>query len=317
MLNKIAIKRSLRKISGWSGVCLHKLKKKQPAKQICIFYFHRITDLNFIDSQIDDRNISPLQFEKQIKCLREFAEIVPLPKLPEILESSEFTGNKPLVCLTFDDGYANFKTNVLPILKKYNVPATLSLVTQYIESFHPTRFDRWAQKNIGRISEEAWKILNWREVEECVASGLVTLASHSHSHLKANKCLPDQLKQEAEISAEILKCHFGSEHSQIFVYPFGNSSLGHVSSEYEKAVREAGFTIGLTTDVGLALPGSNYLRLPRLELHELDTAATLRAKADGIIAPLYLNNLFHKASTLVLKNKSKRKVESGLRISQY
>lgn len=310
MLNRIAVKRILRKLTGWSEVFLHLFDKNQSARQACIFYYHRVAELGFIDGNFDDRNVAPSLFEKQIAFLSEFAEIVSLPELPQRLAQNKSSNEKPLVSLTFDDGYANFRSNALPILKQYNAPATLSVVTGYMGSTEPAPFDRWAQKNVGRVSPESWRLLNWSELEECVSSGLVTLGSHSHTHSKASECTLSQIQDEVGLSAEILQQRFGNEQSLVYAYPFGNTLLGHVSEDYENAVRAAGFKIAVTTDVGLAQPDSNLLRLPRLEAHNQDSAATLRAKSAGSIAPLYLNEWYHRAFAWKL-NPSQSKVQKS------
>ncbi len=283
-------------MTGWSEVFQHQFNKKQFAGQSCIFYYHRIADVGFNDSHFDDRNVSPALFEKQIAALSEFAEIVSLQELPKRLAENDSLKGKPLVSLTFDDGYSNFLANALPILKKYNAPATLAVVTGLTGSKELAHFDNWAKKNVAKVSWDSWRLLNWKEIEECVSSGLVTLGSHSHTHVKASECTLNQIQDEVGISAEILQRRFGNEHSSIYAYPFGNSILGHVSKGYENAVRSSGFKIAVTTDVGLASTESNLLRLPRIEAHNQDTPKTLRAKSAGSIAPLYINEYFHQAT---------------------
>ena len=104
-------------------------------------------------------------------------------------------------------------------------------------STKPAPFDGWAQKNLEKILPETWRMLTWQELEECVASGLVLIGAHSHSHLKGSECTPGQLHDEAHMSADILRSRFGKPHAQIYAYPFGNSLLGHVPEDYENAVR--------------------------------------------------------------------------------
>ena len=162
----------------------------------CIFYYHRIADVGFVDAQVDDWNVTPKQFERQIATLVSLSDIVPLSELPHRLNTGA-TSHKPIACLTFDDGYANFHSEVLPILKRYQVPATAFVVTSSVGSPDPLPFDHWAGRNAGRTRPDAWRPLNWRELENCVSSGLVTIGAHSHRHRKGSECTPAQLTEEA------------------------------------------------------------------------------------------------------------------------
>jgi len=75
---------------------------------------------------------------------------VPLPEMHERLMCDQPENGKPLVSLTFDDGYANFRLNVLPLLERYKIPATLAVATAYMGSTKPAPFDGWAQKTLKR-----------------------------------------------------------------------------------------------------------------------------------------------------------------------
>jgi peptidoglycan/xylan/chitin deacetylase (PgdA/CDA1 family) len=290
----IFYKRILRRAIGGGEILCRFFKRAPRTRAACIFYYHRVAALRFLDRQFDDRNVTPGLFEKQLAALRARAELVSLGELLEKLDESEGAGSKPLVSLTFDDGYANFRTNVLPILERHRVPATLTVVTGLIASERPAPFDRWARKNIDRIEPEAWRLLGWDDLEHCAASPLVTIGAHSHRHRRGDECSDDELAEEAGLSAEVLRRRLGRRHARIFAYPFGNTRLGHVSAAYERAVRAAGYTIALTTDVGLVRPESDRFRLPRLEAHSLDSGATLLAKSAGALAPLYCKEWFHE-----------------------
>lgn len=71
-------------------------------------------------------------FEEQIKYLKTHYQIVPLSVLADHL-----TSNKPLpprmVALTIDDGYRDAHDIAFPILKKYSAPATLFVVTDFLD----------------------------------------------------------------------------------------------------------------------------------------------------------------------------------------
>lgn len=288
MIGPITLKRTVKQTAGWAAV-LSRLFTEPSSRRACIFYYHRIADLSFTDSRIDDWNVTPPQFERQITALMNFAEIVPLIDLPQRLQTS-VSNAKPLVCLTFDDGYANFHSQVLPVLKRYKAPATAFVVTGSVGSPQPMPFDRWAHKNYDRVQADSWRSLTWPQLEDCVASGLVTVGAHSHRHLRGSQCTSDQITEEAERSREILRMRLGKAHSVLYAYPYGNSKLGDVSAEYKSAVKAAGYELAVTTDLGLAHAHQDPYSLPRLEAHMLDSPGVLKAKATGALAPYRLTD---------------------------
>jgi len=79
----------------------------------------------------------------------------------------------PQISLSFDDSRRDFYTNVFPLLKKYNVPATLNVITARVEKTDPNNADR--------------HYMTVTEVQECAASGLVEIASHSANHRNDRK----------------------------------------------------------------------------------------------------------------------------------
>ncbi|MGD0959711.1 MAG: poly-beta-1,6-N-acetyl-D-glucosamine N-deacetylase PgaB [Methylomonas sp.] len=79
------------------------------------------------------------------------------------------SGLKPLpgkaVVLTFDDGYQSFYTRVLPLLKKFKYPATLAVVSSWLE-----------QQNVPGTKP----LMTAAQIREALDSGLVEIASHTH-----------------------------------------------------------------------------------------------------------------------------------------
>ena len=295
MFGPIHFKRAVKRASNWTAVLAHNLIEDVPPPSGAIFYYHRVADLDFIDARVDDHNVAPKVFERQIAALAKVAEIVPLEQLPEKLKNWRRSAAKPLLSLTFDDGYSHFFSNVLPVLKRYDAPATLSVVTAPINQSKPMPFDKWALKNFGKVLFETWKPIKWREIEHCLASGLITLGAHSHEHRRANECTSDEIHEEVGRSAEILFNRFGKENVPVYAYPYGNTFLGHVPPDYEKAVRANGFKLAVTTDFGQVTQDSEVFRLPRIEAHGLDTAAVMRAKLKSKVSPFYLHDYLRAA----------------------
>jgi len=73
--------------------------------------------------------VSLRRFEEQMRFLSNNYKLISMDEIPEYLIS----GKDFAVAITFDDGYKDNLTFALPILKKYNVPATIYLSTRFPE----------------------------------------------------------------------------------------------------------------------------------------------------------------------------------------
>lgn len=283
------IKRSLKKVAGKMAALTVPFLPEPRQTRACVFIYHRLAEIGFVDPNEDDWNVSPVIFEQQIAALAAYAEFVPLLDLPARL--SQFSrGERPLVCLTFDDGYASVHQHALRILERYRVPATVFVITGFVGRQTPMPCDRWTHKQRPDVSPDLWRPMNWTELEDCVDSGLVTVGAHSHAHVDARTCSPLQMQDEVEQSRDILRHRLGESHAQAYSYPYGSTRLGHVPPAYVKAVRSAGYALAVCTDLGLVSADSDRFLLPRIEAHALDSAAVIRAKTLGALLPYRLTD---------------------------
>lgn len=76
------------------------------------------------------------------------------------------------VLLTFDDGFASVYTHVYPLLRLFEYPAVVSIVTGWING------DSTPPANDPALANH--EFLTWMQIEEMASSGLVEIASHSH-----------------------------------------------------------------------------------------------------------------------------------------
>jgi peptidoglycan/xylan/chitin deacetylase (PgdA/CDA1 family) len=97
-------------------------------KTFTILTYHCISEKHYGDPFLC---VSPRNFEKQIEYLQKRYKIVSLTNLIRYRNSAELPF-KDYIAITFDDGYRDNYTNAYPILKKYRVPATIFLSTDYI-----------------------------------------------------------------------------------------------------------------------------------------------------------------------------------------
>jgi peptidoglycan/xylan/chitin deacetylase (PgdA/CDA1 family) len=272
-------KNIIKHLSGWASVGSSVFADGSGQVRACIFDYHRVADVGGLCSEIDNWNVHPKRFEQQAHWLATEAECVPLEKLFDRLRAGH--SSKPIVALTFDDGYANFHYQVLPVLKRYGLPATLTVVTRYVGSASPFPFDTWGLEVQSQTPAVAWRPISWAELEECLASGLVSVGSHSHSHYMACHCTAAELLEEACISREIIQTRLGTAQAKTYCYPYGCSFLGEVPPTYTKAVQRAGYQLAMTTDLGMVGCESMPFLLPRVEVHGWDHELILRAKAHG------------------------------------
>jgi peptidoglycan/xylan/chitin deacetylase (PgdA/CDA1 family) len=294
MFGRITIKRALKRTAGWAAVLARPFAGRSPRPAACILCYHRVAEIGFVDPHVDDWNVRPAVFERQIAALAEFVEFVPLLDLPRRLATAAPCG-KPLVCLTFDDGYASVYSCALPIIQRYRAPATVFVVTSVIGRREPMPFDRWSRSHRDKVPAEAWRTMDWGELERCVASGVMTLGAHSHQHLQGQNCTPAQLAEESARSRAVLLQRFGEAQARAYAYPYGSTRLGQVKPEYVRAVQSAGYQLAVTTNLGLASLATDPYLLPRVEAHAVDSPAVLRAKAVGTLAPYQLTDRFRKA----------------------
>jgi len=130
-----------------------------------VFILYNKTRKNFvlclmyhsIDSEKNKGGIFVDEFEEHIKWIKDKKTF----KMEE-LKGLDYTLPPNSILITFDDGYKNNYTLAFPILKKYNMKATIFLNTKFIEK------------------DETY--LNWDEIREMYESGLIDFQLHTHSH---------------------------------------------------------------------------------------------------------------------------------------
>jgi peptidoglycan/xylan/chitin deacetylase (PgdA/CDA1 family) len=105
-----------------------------------ILGYHRVAETSRDPYQLC---ISPDSFESQLRLISEAAHPLRLQELLTGLQEEEVPKNA--VVITFDDGYADVLYNALPLLEKYNIPATIFITT-------------------GRLGQEFW----WDELERII-----------------------------------------------------------------------------------------------------------------------------------------------------
>jgi peptidoglycan/xylan/chitin deacetylase (PgdA/CDA1 family) len=84
--------------------------------------YHRVADLACDPWELA---VTPERFEEQIAFLAKHRAAIDLADLDQ---SGAYTSNGSKLAVTFDDGYSDNLTHALPILERYNIPATLFVI---------------------------------------------------------------------------------------------------------------------------------------------------------------------------------------------
>ncbi|MEU1387252.1 MULTISPECIES: polysaccharide deacetylase family protein [unclassified Nonomuraea] len=162
-----------------------------------------------------------------------------------------------LVGLTFDDGYADFATDVVPVLAGYGFTATVYVVAGRIGGHNA-----WDRDVAPRPLMDAGTLRR-------VAAAGMEVGSHTRSHPHLPAAGPDELADELTTSRLVLQDVLGAPVTG-FAYPYGELTAREVA-----AVRQAGYEHACAVRPG-RLAGRHAL--PRRYVGDRDTAARLLAK---------------------------------------
>ncbi len=152
------------------------------------------------------------------------------------------------VVLTFDDGFADFHGEALPLLRQYGFTATLFVTTGWIHDAGP----RSAGRRPGRM-------LTWSQIREAADAG-VEIAAHSHRHPQLDQLAAWDIRGELRDSKILLEDRLGRAVPGL-AYPFGYSN-----ARVRHAVGEAGYAYACAVGNVIASQERDPLALPRLTI---------------------------------------------------
>lgn len=202
-----------------------------PSK-VPILMYHRIDRPNR-ESSVYGQYVSPKLFERQLLLLRRMRfETVGL----DVLTSGAWpTALRPVV-ITFDDGFQNYFTEALPVLKGLNMTSTVFVVSSLIG-----KTNEWNRVE-GDVVEP---LMGEAEIRAALAVGQ-SIGSHSQTHADLCQLSAEQLRAEVEGSKRDLESQFDLT-IKWFCYPYGRQN-----PTVAEAVQKAGYFGAAST-----LPGPN------------------------------------------------------------
>ncbi len=146
--------------------------------------------------------VDPATFKKQMKFLKEHNfNCISLDEYVDNIKNRKKQKRKSVV-ITFDDGNMDNYVQVFPVLKEFNMPATMFIVTD------------WVGKE---------NMLDWPQIEELEKSDLIEIGSHSITHGMLTRMPKAEMLREISQSKQILENALNAP-IEFFCYPTGAHS---------------------------------------------------------------------------------------------
>ena len=218
-----------------------------------VLMYHRISDLTPQEAKsplMRDLTVSPAHFEEQVKYLVDNGFTCLLASTVETALREHRPLPEKAIAITLDDGYRDNFDCAYPILRKYNVPATIFLVTSTVDTEGHLTWD-----NVHTMRPHP-----------------VGYGSHTVHHLDLPTLPTDQMDYELRESKRVLESRL-LERITAIAYPSGS---------YNQAVtakaREVGYLAGWKKGGGPVQPGADPYLLPRVRVNGYATMDDFRRK---------------------------------------
>lgn len=199
-----------------------------------VLYYHSVKE-----SADNEVTITPEMLRSQLKYIHNQGYVtLTISDLETYILNDSLIPEKSIL-ITFDDGYMDNYYSAFPILKDFNMVATIFCITSELNGSY-------------YLSKEA--------IREMSAYG-IDIESHTVNHPHLNKMTYDKQLEELVESKKALEEITGKEINSI-AYPFGDFNDDSV-----KAAKDAGYVLGFTTKLGLSDRSDNPLTLDRIYIN--------------------------------------------------
>ena len=117
--------------TGLKVIGVYTFLRELQKKRVIVLMYHGITRQHNPLSNFDQKHVQHEKFEEQMKYLVQHYNLISLKDFMLWKQGEKKLPPKALL-LTFDDGYRNVYTQLFPLFKKYQLPVTIFLPTQYL-----------------------------------------------------------------------------------------------------------------------------------------------------------------------------------------
>lgn len=204
--------------------------------RVTVLLFHRVSD----DAR-DNLTVGVAQFEHMMALLATHCQVLSIEQV--LAMQTVPRSRRPLVAITFDDGYEDNFSNAAPSLRRYGLPAAFFVSTGIVNSVKPFPHDI-------KRGNGALPVMQWQQLRQ-LRDWAFTIGSHTVNHID---CVaepePTVVHELAQSSADLQR-ELGLA-APIFAYPYGGRH--QMNAERLELVKAAGYSACLSayggTNVG-------------------------------------------------------------------
>lgn len=203
-----------------------------PAASVPILSYHQVSE------EDDLYSVTAAQFAEQMEYLAgKGYHAISLEELFASYEGKGALPDKPII-ITFDDGYEDNFLTALPIMEKYNMKATVFIVS-------------------GLVNTPDY--LSWQQIA-AMQDRNTEIGSHTMNHIGLGGVTSEEQRKEVVDSKKMLEQH-SNKVIKFFAYPYGQ-----FTSVTQQILREAGY-LGATSGIpGLNNKGTDAYTLKRINV---------------------------------------------------
>ena len=241
--------------------------RPDPATRRIVFCYHSVhPNRGFASS-------TPEIFERHVQWLKAHCNVTTLADI--VANRNTNNSGRPLVALTFDDGYEDNHSYALPILSKHGVKATFFITAGLVDR-DPAVLRRlqwlWGCRPDDVVP------LNWEQVRELHASGM-DIGAHTYSHPNLARLSAVEAADELRRSRDVISDQLGVA-VDLFAYPFGKPDV-HFTRTTIDVVRAQGYRIATAVTFRGVRDSDSVYTIPRF-FTDGDDVTKLDAKIAGL-----------------------------------
>ena len=228
------------------------LSKLIPARYAVVLTYHSVSNTESFFAT------PPEVFAKHVEYLRSNHAIVSLEQVFDFVRGKQDLP-RGAVAITCDDGYYDNYANVYPLAKKYGIPLTIFVASEYVGKNMP-------------LGNASLQMLSWEQLRE-MAENDVTIGSHTLTHPDLRQIDIANARYEIEESKTEIERKVGRTVG-FFAYPKGSYSR----SLFE-LLESAAFKAAFRTADHTARKGDYEYELGRMSIDASVNFTRFRAKS--------------------------------------